>query len=155
YISSMSAGKVGVWTSAADGSGSSLELTNDFYAFDVTPDGKFLLGSIPFGQEIGIWEYSMERKERTSLIPGVTNLIVRFAPDGKSFVYLKIMDRETIFYRQRWEDGKMVGEPKIAARIPFNINFGYSGNAYDFTSDLSRLIYAKPGGQADLFLLTG
>jgi hypothetical protein len=30
---------------------------------------------------------------------------------------------------------------------------GYAGNAYDFSDDLSTMVYARPGGQADLFLL--
>jgi len=30
----------------------------------------------------------------------------------------------------------------------------YGGNAYDFSRDLSTIVYARPGGHADLYLLS-
>ncbi len=41
----------------------------------------------------------------------------------------------------------------MTMKLPFNFKFGYGGNAYDFTPDLSTVVYARPDGQADLFLL--
>jgi hypothetical protein len=29
----------------------------------------------------------------------------------------------------------------------------YIGNAFDFSPDLSTVVYARPGGQADIYLL--
>jgi hypothetical protein len=29
-----------------------------------------------------------------------------------------------------------------------------NGNAYDFSGDLSTIVYARPGGHADLYLLS-
>ena len=30
-------------------------------------------------------------------------------------------------------------------KLPFGLRLGFSGNAYDFTKDLSNVIYARPG----------
>jgi hypothetical protein len=39
-------------------------------------------------------------------------------------------------------------------KLPFTFRLGYAGNAYDFTNDLSTIAYARPGGQADLYLVS-
>jgi hypothetical protein len=39
--------------------------------------------------------------------------------------------------------------------VPFAFSLTYySGNAYDFSRDLSTIVYARPGGHADLYLLS-
>jgi hypothetical protein len=40
-----------------------------------------------------------------------------------------------------------------AVKLPFSFRVDYSGNAYDFSKDLSNVVYARPSGQADLYLL--
>jgi hypothetical protein len=42
----------------------------------------------------------------------------------------------------------------VAIKLPFAFRQGYGGNAYDFCKDLSTIVYARPGGQADLYLLS-
>jgi hypothetical protein len=78
-----------------------------------------------------------------------------FARDGKSFLYAVASRGEVSIYRQRWSDGKTIGKPQVAVKVPFPFPiFYFSGNAYDFTSDLSTIVYARPGGHADLYLLS-
>ena len=73
---------------------------------------------------------------------------------SKAFLYSVFGSKEIIVYRQEWTDGKAIGEPTIALRLPFAFPINYFGNAYDFSSDLSTIVYAKPGGQSDLYLLS-
>jgi len=58
------------------------------------------------------------------------------------------------FYRQAWRDGKIIGKPEVALKLPFAFPLFYHGNAYDFSRDLSTIVYVRPGGQADLYLLS-
>ena len=39
-------------------------------------------------------------------------------------------------------------------RIPFAFPLNYRGNSFDFSRDLSTLVYAKPSTQSDIFLLS-
>ena len=48
----------------------------------------------------------------------------------------------------------LVGKPQIALKLPFAFPLQYEGNAYDFSPDLSTIVYARPGGHADLYLLS-
>jgi hypothetical protein len=57
-------------------------------------------------------------------------------------------------YRQKWEAGKAVGEPQVALKLQFAFPLVAGGNAYDFSRDLATVVYARPGGHADLYLLT-
>ena len=48
-----------------------------------------------------------------------------------------------------------IGKPQVALKLPFSFPVFYNnGNAYDFSPDLSTIVYARPGGQADFYLLT-
>jgi len=38
--------------------------------------------------------------------------------------------------------------------VPFAFPLAYIGNAYDFSRDLSNIVYMRPGGHADLYLLS-
>jgi len=38
--------------------------------------------------------------------------------------------------------------------VPFTFRMFYEGNGYDFSRDLSTVVYARPGGNADLYLLS-
>ena len=42
----------------------------------------------------------------------------------------------------------------LALKVPFVFPMMYDGNAYDFSRDLSTVVYARPGGHADLYLLS-
>jgi hypothetical protein len=89
------------------------------------------------------------------LLPGVATEITWFADDGKSFLYAVASRGEVTIYRQPWRDGKNIGAPQVALRVPFAFPLAYAGgNAYDFSRDLSTIVYARPGGHADLYLLS-
>jgi hypothetical protein len=98
---------------------------------------------------------SVADKKCIQLIPGVVTHGVMFARDGKSFLYAVASRGEVTIYRQLWSDGKTIGPPQVAVKVPFTFPVFYlSGNAYDFSADLSTIVYARPGGHADLYLLS-
>jgi len=50
---------------------------------------------------------------------------------------------------------KVIGTPQVALKVPFAFPLTYQrGNAYAFSRDLSTIVYAHPGGHADLYLLS-
>jgi hypothetical protein len=96
----------------------------------------------------------MSDRKCISLIPGVVTFDVVFARDGKSLLYAVGSRGEATIYRQPWKDGKTIGAPQVALKVPFAFPVVYAGNAYDFSRDLSTIVYARPGGHADLYLLS-
>lgn len=142
-----------VWKMNPDGSNAE-KLADHFLALDLSPDGKFLLGGLRLGNEAGISVVSITDKKRTLLLPGVNTFIMRWAPDGKSFLYPVANPGEITFYRAEWKDGGIVGDPKVALKLPFGFPIEFYGNAYDFSPDLSTVIYAHPSQQSDIYLLS-
>jgi hypothetical protein len=106
------------------------------------------------GEKTGIYEFSIADRKCTVLLPGVVTFGARFAPDGKSFAYAVQSEGKVTIYRHAWRDGALVGRPEIALKLPFAFPLQYEGNAYDFSPDLSTVVYARPGGHADLYLLS-
>jgi hypothetical protein len=88
-------------------------------------------------------------------MPELNTLVVHFASDGKAILYMAASRGETTIYRVPWHDGKLTGPPQVVAKLPFAFRQGYSGAAYDFAKDLSSVVYARPSGHADLYLLSG
>lgn len=73
-----------------------------------------------------------------------------FAPDGKSFLFAVPLRGEVTIFRQPWSNGKVIGTPQVALKVPFAFPLAYQGgNAYAFSRDLSTIVYAHPGGHAD------
>lgn len=123
-------------------------------ATDLDGSGKYLLGVQEGGDAIGVYAVSIADRKCFELIPGVETQMVRRSQDGKSILYaVQVADRVTI-YRQGWQDGKLLGEPEVAVRLPFAFPLTYLDTAYDFPRDLSAIVYAAPSGQADLYLLS-
>jgi hypothetical protein len=83
----------------------------------------------------------------------VTFGLVR-APDAKSFAYALPGKRDVTIYRQNWQAGKAVGSPQAVLKLPFAFPLVSGGNAYDFSEDLTTVVYARPNAHADLYLLT-
>ena len=106
------------------------------------------------GEKGGISELSLADKKCTSLLPGVVTFGINMASDGKSFMYAVPSRSDVTIYRQPWHDGKLTGPTQIGLKLPFAFPLLVGGNAYDFSRDLSTVIYARPGGQADLYLLS-
>ncbi|MGA8765207.1 MAG: protein kinase [Candidatus Sulfotelmatobacter sp.] len=149
-------GKLSIWKVAMDGSSVEKLVDNCGAVFDGSPDGKYLLSSqSSTPQLMGVSEYSLAEHKCIPLIPDLNTLVVRFASDGKSILYLAASRGQTTIYRVPWRDGKITGPPQAAVKLPFAFRQGYSGNAYDFAKDLSSVVYARPSGHADLYLLSG
>jgi serine/threonine protein kinase/Tol biopolymer transport system component len=142
-----------VWKSRVDGSNREKFVDNCGYVYDADPGGHYLLG-INSGEKFGIFEVSTSDRKCSSLLPGVVTIGAIFARDGKSFLYAVASHGEVTIYRQPWKDGKLTGSSQVALKVPFVFPLVYQGNAYDFSRDLSTIVYARPGGQADLYLLS-
>jgi hypothetical protein len=70
-------------------------------------------------------------------------------------VYPVTSRSEVTFYRQAWRAGQLVGKPQVALKLPFTFHLLYQqGSGYDFSRDLSTIVYVRPGGQVDLYFLS-
>jgi serine/threonine protein kinase len=143
-----------IWKWNVHESNSEKFIENCCLVSDVDPSGQYLLGSVFRGEKIGVYEVSISERKCVPLLPGVVTFTTTFAPDGKSFLYAVASRGEVTIYRQFWKDGKNTGMPQVALKVPFTFPLIYRGNAYDFSKDLSTIIYARPGGHADLYLLS-
>jgi Tol biopolymer transport system component len=122
---------------------------------DADPTGRYLLFVVLFGDKTGIYEISIADRKCISLIPGVVTFSARFARDGNSFLYAVASRGEVTIYRQSWKEGKNIGAPQAALKVPFVFPLNHAGgSSYAFSTDLSTIVYARPGGQADLYLLS-
>jgi serine/threonine protein kinase len=144
-----------VWKWSADGSKPERLAEGCCVAWDADPGGRYLLGVVVHGEKTGVYEVSTSDGKCTSLLPGVVTETAVFALDGKSFLYALASRGEVTIYRQPWKDGKLIGEAQVALKVPFGftLDYGYA-NAYDFSRDLSTIVYARPSGHADLYLLS-
>jgi serine/threonine protein kinase len=144
-----------VWKWSVDGSNREKVVDNCCIVQDADPGGQYLLGVVWAGEKSGIYEVSIADRKCISLLPSVVTFTATFARDGKSFLYAVVSRGEATIYRQPWKDGKLIGTPQVALKVPFAFSLEYaSGNAYDFSRDLSTIVYARPGGHADLYLLS-
>ena len=157
YVSGMEKAELSastIWKWSVDGSNPERLVDNCGYAPDADPDGNYLLGVVLYGEKTGIYEVSISDRKCIPLIPGVATFNATFARDGKSFLYAVASRSEVTIYRQPWNDGKLTGVPQVALKVPFAFPLEHGGNAYDFSRDLSTIVYARPGGHADLYLLS-
>jgi len=153
YLNGLSGTGWIIWKEDVDGSKLGKFVEGCGEAFDVAPNGQYLLNLTPAGEKTGIYEYSIGDRKCTSLLPGVVTFGARFAPDSKSFSYAIQSEGSVTIYRHAWRDGTLIGKPQVALKLPFAFPLQYEGNAYDFSPDLSTIVYARPGGHADLYLL--
>jgi len=129
-------------------------IENVSWGSEFSPDGKYIIGFLWLGDEVGIYSISLAEKKETVLLPGVASFSARFSKDGQSIIYPLAEKGEINFYSAPWKEGKLTGPPTLALKLPFTFPMNFNGNAYDYSHDLSLIAYAKPGGQADLFLLS-
>ena len=123
-------------------------------AFDAAADGKYLLAWVGKPEKRGIYAVSLAEKTCTMLVPGVTSFGINGEKEGKSFLFAVPGKTDVKIYRQKWENGKTVGQPQVAVTLPFAFPLTTGGNAYDFSRDLTTVVYARPGGHADLYLMS-
>jgi len=138
----------------ADGSGAAPLVEGCGYATDPSPDGKYLLMSSIYGDKLGIFELNLADKKCTELVPDVTVFQPRFSQDGKYVLYTVSERGRVLLNRLPWRDGKATGPAQLVLKVPFAFPQNSNGNAYDIAPDLSKIVYARPGGQADLYLLS-
>ena len=143
-----------VWKWNVDGANIEKFADNCGMVSDADPSGRYLLCVVISGEKPGIFEVSISDRKCIPLLPGVVTFSAIFARDGKSFLYAVASRGEVRIYRQLWKDGTLIGAPQVALKVPFAFPLYYGGNAYDFSRDLSTIVYARPGGHADLYLLS-
>ena len=144
-----------VWKWSVDSSNLEKVVDDCGFVMDVDPSGKYLLGVIQSGEKVGIYQVSISERKCIALLPGTLTSNPTFARDGKSFFYSITSRGEVTIYRQAWKDGKSIGSPQVALKVPFALPLTYAnGNDDDFSRDLSTIVYARPGGHADLYLLS-
>src|SRR5579862_1152170 len=124
------------------------------FIIDVSPDGNYLLMTTLAGDQAGISELSTADRKCTSLVPGVSTFFPQFNRDGKSFNYTVSARGEVALYRVPWSNGKVTGAAQPVWKLPFSFPQSYAGNAYDISHDLSKIVYVRPGGQFDIYLLS-
>jgi serine/threonine protein kinase/Tol biopolymer transport system component len=123
-------------------------------AVDLSPDHKFIIGTSLWSEHPGIYQYSLADKKCTTLKSGITTYIAYFAEDGRSFIYSLASNGQTTIYRQPWRNGTPIGSPVPALKLPFALREDYMGNAFIVSRDLSTIVYARPSGHDDLYLLS-
>jgi Tol biopolymer transport system component len=143
-----------IWKANPDGSGQEKIGGNCGNIAEVSPNGQYLIGAVWAGEKTGIYEFSIPEKKCIPLLPGVATFQSAFAPDGKSLLYAIPSQHEVTIYRVGWQDGKLIGSPQVAVKLPFAIPFSSGGNGYDFARDLSTVVFARRAGHADLYLLS-
>jgi len=156
YINSFEQGVAGgsIWKESTEGSTPEKVVDGCGFTWDVAAGGQYLLSLIVAGDRAGIYGYSVAEKKCTPLVPGVVTFSILFGRDGKSILYAIPSRHDVTIYRQNWQAGKLIGQPQIALKLPFAFPLVSGGNAYDVTRDLSTVVYARPGGHADLYLLS-
>ncbi len=123
-------------------------------AVDLSSDQRFILGTALWDEHPGIYQYSLADKKCTTLKSGITTYLAYFAEDGKSFIYSLTSNGRTTIYRQPWRNGTPIGSPIPALKLPFAMREDYEGNAFIVSRDLSTVVYARPSGHDDLYLLS-
>jgi serine/threonine protein kinase/Tol biopolymer transport system component len=148
--------KVTTWKWAVGGPNVETFVKDCGYVQDISRDGRYLLATRNSAEEgaIGIYEVSVADRKCSVLKPDFATFIAHFSADGKAFLYAVASRGEMTIYRQPWQDGKVGGTAQVTLKLPFAFRQDYGGNAYDFSKDLSTIVYARPGGQADLYLLS-
>jgi len=122
-------------------------------AVDLSPDQRFTINTDLWSEHSGLYQYSFADKKCTVLKPGLASYLAMYAANGKSFYYSTASNGQTTIFRQPWHNGTLVGPAVPALKLPFVLREDYGGNGFVVSTDLSSVIYVRPGGNDDLFLL--
>jgi serine/threonine protein kinase/sugar lactone lactonase YvrE len=143
-----------IWKMRSDGSNIERITEDGCLVTDVTSDHKYLLGRNFEGDETGVHLIRLDTKQMIPLVPDVSTAIVRVSADNRSFLYAVEKSNEILFYKAGLKDGKLDGEPELVLKVPFVFLQMLDGNAFDFTRDLSTIVFVQPNMQADIYLLS-
>jgi serine/threonine protein kinase len=156
YVSGFSESFVtlNTWRISLDGSAAEFFHSACGYVMDESQDGKHLLMTSLRGEDLGLFDLSIPDQKCTVLVPGVTSFLPRFSRDGKYVLYTISTRGEVTLYRLPWRDGKAAGPVQVVLKLPFAFAQFLEGNTYDVAPDLSKIVYTRPGGQFDLYLLS-
>jgi len=146
--------KATVWRIWLDGRPTTQLYENCGMAADISPDQKFMLGTVLWTDAAGIYQYSLADKKCTELKSGIATYILMFAHDGNpsSMRWPPTAKPSSIA-----SPGTMALQsvsPVPALKIPIALREDYNGNAFVVSSDLSSVVYARPNGHDDLYLLS-
>jgi hypothetical protein len=156
YMVSLLESKWVLWKLPLDGSPPERLAEDCLMALSAAPDGNYLLGRCaPAERPPGICAYALEEGSCLPVTPEITTSFMPTALDSDAVLYAVSGRGETIFYKAAWKDGTLVGQLEISLRVPlvFPESQGYFGSSFDYTPDLSTIVYARPAGQADLYFL--
>jgi serine/threonine protein kinase len=123
-------------------------------AVDLSPDQQFIIASSIWGENSGLFQYSFASKKCITLKSGIATYLAMYSHDGKSYLYSLASHGETTIFRQPWHNGTPIGSPVPALKLPFVLREDYNGNAFMVSRDLTSIVYARPGGHDDLYLLS-
>jgi hypothetical protein len=70
------------------------------------------------GEKMGIYGILLSDRKCVFLAPATT-FGGRFVRDGKSLVYAIASRSEVTIYRQSYKDGRLMGQPAVALKVPF------------------------------------
>ena len=121
---------------------------------DISADHKWMIGTDLWSENAGIYLYSPLDKRCTKVKAGIATYIVFFAPDDKSLYYSQASPGQTTIFRQPLRDGAPAGPAVPALKMGFALREDYNGNAFTVSTDLSSIVFARPNGHQDLFLLS-
>jgi Tol biopolymer transport system component len=157
YVSTVNGAEPGThtiwrWT---EGSNPEKLVENCGYIYDAHPREDYLLAIRTRGERPGIYLVDISKRKCIPLLLDVGTAGAIFARDGKSFFYAVSSRGQILIYRQLWKDGEVVGTPQVALELPFTfpLGFGYGQLSYDFSRDLSTIVFSRTGGHAELYLL--
>ncbi len=142
-----------VWKTTLDGSPPELIAVGCGDVTDQDSSGSYLLAVRPYGARSGLYQVSLADKTCNPILPGVNTLGGIFSPDGKSILYAVPSAEGSQVLRQAWLNGNLIGKPKIVMTLPFTFPINHGGNAYDFSRDLSKIVYVRPTGHSDVYAL--
>ncbi|MGC2555880.1 MAG: protein kinase [Candidatus Sulfotelmatobacter sp.] len=142
------------WRLSLDGSPAVPFFDHCGMAVDSSPDNKFIITSSLWGDNPGLYQYSVADKKCTTLKSGIVSFMALYSPDGKSFLYTLASHGETTVFRQPLHNGTPVGAPIPALKLPVSLREDYGGNAFAVSPDLSSVVYARPSGHDDLYFLS-
>ena len=141
------------WLGDADGSNWKKVGSDCGMLTDLTADKKYATGAVWRGSNLGIYSFSLADQKCTPIGPGIATFFNYFSTDQKWIEWAVTGRQDMTIYRMPWKDGKATGDKQVALKLPFSFPMNAGGNAYDFSRDLSHVVYVKPGGHADLYFI--